>query len=415
MVELSDQQVSKIVRWVDTYGLTLGDLKNELIDHIACEVEYEMNTGSPFEVAFARVLRNIPEDQLVKIEEASLYMVNFKFRIMKQLTFFSGLLVLLAFLLGFSFRIFKPELTEEFLLAGMFILCLFFIPLFFLTNYHEQKKEKHKILHIMGFSGTFLISLSAILNYFAVDFSGVFIILGLLLLLFGFFPLFLISFSNSPYLRLVRGTLFLFVFIGILGIGFYNLAPSKDMIDYWVQQGEEIDASKTAIDKISERTIKNGNLDKTVHDNALTIHNKANSILLSWDQIRKDYIQSVDETYNENNRYFKGMDYSRTGMRIVNSQNARYGLKEISEYEEILRDMLSDLNEKQIQSIHQLLSWQNNEDISEDYFAETLNYLFCGYPVIVNSVIMQSIQLSVRLSELTTINYLILSSDEKAN
>ena len=255
MVELDDTHMQRIICWVEDYHLKLDVLKEELIDHIACEIEWFMRKGLTFNEAFDKTIDLIPEGQLVKIEEASLYLINYKFRIMKQITVFSGLLVLLIFISVFFIQFFQPELVAEFLLAAMIILSAVFIPLFFITNYRNRKEEKQKILHILGFSGAFLVSTSTVLSYFEIRFSGTSIITGLLLLLTGFFPMFLLNVRQKENMKLAQGTLLLFFFISILAVGFYNVSISKDMTDYWWQQGEEILANNGILEKISKSYI----------------------------------------------------------------------------------------------------------------------------------------------------------------
>lgn len=411
MDELQEIHIQKIISWVDEQHLSLWGLRDEMIDHIACEVELRMNEGEGFEDAFDQAIGFIPEGQLQKIEDASLYLINFKFRIMKQLTVISGLIVLATFFLAFFSRIFRPELIDEFLLAGMVTLSLGFIPLFFITNYRAQKEERQKILHILGFAGTFMVAVSAILSYFEVQFSGIIIIVGLVLILSGFFPMFLLNFAGSPYLKLAQGTLILFLFISILSVGFYNVSVSKDMVDYWLQQGEEIELNNSILDKISEALVEEA-VKRSNQEMILSIHNAADGIAGSISRLRVDYIQSIDENYESGDRFFSGMDYNHTGKKLINSRNAKYTMKDIFIYKNDLQDLLSNKNDRESMEISHLLTWQGYHDDETD---KTLHFLFHGYPAIVNSTILRSIESSVRLSEIKASKYIIYQNHEEAN
>ncbi|MBE0653505.1 MAG: hypothetical protein IH594_06890 [Bacteroidales bacterium] len=412
MAELTDKQILRIKNWVDDHNLTIDELKNELIDHIACEVELKINEGSDFDESFKQIIVYIPGGQLQKIEEASLYLVNLKFRRMKKLTVLSGLMVLATFFLTFLTRILQPKLMDEFLLAGMLILSIVFIPLFFISNYRAQKEEKHKILHILGFAGSFLVAFSAVLSYFEIRLSGISILLGLVFLLLGFFPLYLISFSKSAYLPLGRATLLLFLFVSILSVGFFNVTISKDLVDYWTQQGEELAAGNEVLSKISKKNLAAEDTSIRGEMEIEKIHLASDRLVEEIKNMHLTYIKSIDPGYRENDRFFKGRDLNRTGNRLSNSEHANFTLKEIRKYEELLREQLSKNNEKEITEIDRLLSWK---DSGRQNTEEVLKYLFFYYPAIVNSVIIRSMESSVRLSEIKATNYLMHQHNEKTN
>jgi hypothetical protein len=299
----------------------------------------------------------------------------------------------------------------EFLLAGMGTLSLVFIPFFFISNYRAQKEEKQKILHILGFLGAFLVAVSSILSYFEVRSSGILIISGLILLLFGFFPMFLISFARSPYLNLARGTLLLFLFISILSVGYYNVSISKDMVDYWLQQGKEIELSNQILEKISGE-IADEAAQKSNPEKVFSVHDASGSLTDAIGRLRVEYIQSIDENYDGKKMIFSGMDYNRTGQRLIKLEAARFTMQDIFEYKNQLKELLAETNERESREISSLLSWESDDDSKS---VETLQFLFYGYPAIVNSTILRTLESSILLSEIRTINYLNNQSHEKAN
>ncbi|MEZ4946117.1 MAG: ABC transporter permease [Cyclobacteriaceae bacterium] len=63
-------------------GLAQGILLDELVDHVCCEVELEMESGLPFKKAYEKVLKATTEKQLGQLREESFYAINYNTRLM---------------------------------------------------------------------------------------------------------------------------------------------------------------------------------------------------------------------------------------------------------------------------------------------------------------------------------------------
>ncbi len=87
MVELNNKQVELISGEIDKRGLTYTLLKIELLDHLCCEIENQMEEGLSFKKSFDSILKSIAPERIVEIQEETLLLINTKYRIMKKLMY----------------------------------------------------------------------------------------------------------------------------------------------------------------------------------------------------------------------------------------------------------------------------------------------------------------------------------------
>lgn len=95
MMELNEQQVTYIENILDEKGLDYGPLKEELLDHICCQVEKIMEEGQVFNQALRQSLNAFQEDEMKELQQQTLSLLNQNQTFMKRLS----VAALLTFLL----------------------------------------------------------------------------------------------------------------------------------------------------------------------------------------------------------------------------------------------------------------------------------------------------------------------------
>ncbi len=68
MGELTGKQIRRIIQEIDRSGLTYTELQEELLDHLCCDVEAEMNEGLEFIKALEKVRKGIGENRIQDIQ-----------------------------------------------------------------------------------------------------------------------------------------------------------------------------------------------------------------------------------------------------------------------------------------------------------------------------------------------------------
>jgi hypothetical protein len=194
MPELSLQNVDLISRDISRQEITFSHLLEDLIDHICCDIEYEMqSSGLDFIAAYNKVKQKMGSRRLKEIQEETLYAVDTKYRHMKNTMKISGIIG--TVLLGFAalFKIQHWPLAGTMLTLGAFTLAFIFMPSSLGVLWKETHNRKRLFLFISAFlAGMFFI----IGTLFKVQHWPVAGILLLLAALFGvafFIPSLLVS------------------------------------------------------------------------------------------------------------------------------------------------------------------------------------------------------------------------------
>jgi hypothetical protein len=158
MPDLSAENIGRISRDVRKQEITFSNLVDELIDHICCDVEYEMQNGLTFQEAYRRVKQKMSPRRLKEIQEETLYAVDTKYRKMKNLTKISS--VAGAALFGFSalFKIQHWPGAGLMMTFGAVILAFVFMPSALGVLWKETHSRKRIFLFVSAFfAGMFFI------------------------------------------------------------------------------------------------------------------------------------------------------------------------------------------------------------------------------------------------------------------
>ena len=116
MVSVSEKQLDFILEDITAHGIEAEDLKDDLLDHICCIVENEMNTGDDFYEFYERILPRFFTDELREIQEETDKLLTFKdYYAMKNTLVKSGLISTALTILGVIFKIMIAFIDTPFL------------------------------------------------------------------------------------------------------------------------------------------------------------------------------------------------------------------------------------------------------------------------------------------------------------
>ena len=162
MPELSIENIERIAREVKKQEIIFSHLAEELIDHICCDVEFEMQDGLTFYEAYRKVKQKMNPRRLKEIQEETLYAIDTKYRYMKNTMKISG--VTGTVLSGFAalFKIQHWPGAGAMMTLGAAILAFVFLPSALGVLWKETHNKSRLLLFISAF------------------FSGMFFILGIL-------------------------------------------------------------------------------------------------------------------------------------------------------------------------------------------------------------------------------------------
>ncbi len=153
MIELSEDQIQAIGVRIREEGIRFRELEIDIVDHIACLVEEEMNGGVSFENALSKVLPEFaPPGGIRGIQTDVINEINKKIIAMKKFMLLTATLLLVVFFASLllqsiyfgteSFRI-KLAFFNE------FTICFFVLPLYWYHQY-RQAAQNPEISLILG-------------------------------------------------------------------------------------------------------------------------------------------------------------------------------------------------------------------------------------------------------------------------
>lgn len=86
MNHLSEKQVEKITEDLKMKGLTQKHINSEILDHVCCAIEYEMENEKKFEEAYQIVLNSFGEEALQTLQQDIVRAIPRKFSVFKKVT-----------------------------------------------------------------------------------------------------------------------------------------------------------------------------------------------------------------------------------------------------------------------------------------------------------------------------------------
>jgi hypothetical protein len=193
MYELKEKEIDKISLEIDHQGLTYTLLKNELLDHICCNIEEEMENGMPFNEAYRKVKQQMGSRRIRQIQDETLYLINKKYRKMKKTMY--GLGIAIPILIGVAV-LFKlqhwPGANVVFSLA-LFSMAILFLPIFAMVRIRDTREQNEPVP--LGFYLTGMIAgmLTIIGSFFKIQHlpgAGPMLTLGLGTLALAVLPMF---------------------------------------------------------------------------------------------------------------------------------------------------------------------------------------------------------------------------------
>lgn len=199
MYILSDQQVDYILNDIKVRGVEMEDLQLNLLDHVCCIIEYELEPGGNFESFYQKIIPRFFKRELKEIQEETTLLLTFKhYYAMKRTMNTVGIIASIGIVLGAIFRFQHWPGANVMLLLGVILISFVFLPLMFTLKLRESTEKRDKTILIIGCIVSVLFVISA--SFKLMFWPGANILMGssILLLLFVFVPVYLLTGIRNP-------------------------------------------------------------------------------------------------------------------------------------------------------------------------------------------------------------------------
>jgi hypothetical protein len=140
MAELTEKDIDQISSDIDQQGLTYVDLKNEILDHVCCQIEVEMEKGMLFNEAYRKVRSEMGKKRILQIQDATLNLINKKYRRMKRTMLILGVISPILVIFASLLKIFHLPGGGILITLALFVTGMIFLPLYVMNRIRDTRR-----------------------------------------------------------------------------------------------------------------------------------------------------------------------------------------------------------------------------------------------------------------------------------
>lgn len=192
-MKLTPEQEDLIADFVDVQGLTLPSLRDDVIDHLCCVIENDLNKGRPFDQLLQAAVLDLAPNGLKDIQTQTVFLLNSKRIIaMKKLMYLVGFIGAITLTAGVTMKLLNMPWAYELFSAGFLTLLLVFVPLLALDRYKVaiSKALTERLKIILGATAAVMVGLSGLFKMMHLQGAEALLMLGAIVFAIGFLPFF---------------------------------------------------------------------------------------------------------------------------------------------------------------------------------------------------------------------------------
>lgn len=357
MYTINDKQIDFILNDIRRRGVEMEDLQYNLLDHICCIIEQNLNPDGDFEDFYNQTIPKFFKHELWEIEEETINLLIFKnYYTMKKIMIYSGTISSAIFFAGLVLKFLHQPGAAVLIFLGITILSLVFLPLLLILKIREKKFVRDKIALTIGAVSGIALSLGTLFKVMHWPLANVMILSSVLILVLLFLPFYLVSGLRNPETKVNTIVSSVLIF-GASGLLFTLMRSPKGtfLID------KQLTENYLQNEKIFQAELKTIPSDKA---SATGFNTSGHAIIELCDNIKKQFIAA--ET-GSNDLFF---DYEKNEI-VLHDHTVLGGfdMPEIQNYSTELKK-LSEAYNKNINSdfLNISLATNNNETNSLSTF-----------------------------------------------
>lgn len=158
---LSEQQIDRILNDIRARGVKTESLQLNLLDHICCIIERDLEPDGDFEDFYQRTIKTFYKSELREIEEEAELLLTYKnYYAMKKAMMISGAMSAIFLSAGIFFKFQQWTGASAGILIGITLFSLVFLPLLFLLKVRENTVVRDRVIYALGTLSAILFSLA---------------------------------------------------------------------------------------------------------------------------------------------------------------------------------------------------------------------------------------------------------------
>jgi hypothetical protein len=190
-MKLAQAYIDVIRARINASKVTIQTLKDDLVDHLCCVVEFKIENGKSFEVAFQDALYELAPNGLDDLQHQTLYLIHSsKLIFLRKIMYGIGFVSTTALSLGWLFTVLHWPGGYELFNYGFLGFFLVFVPMMAIDRYKVKVRKalSERLRIIVGAASGIMVGVSLIFKFLHLQGVDILLIGGVCLFTFGFLP-----------------------------------------------------------------------------------------------------------------------------------------------------------------------------------------------------------------------------------
>lgn len=204
MFRLSDEETEIVYARLQQEGIRNRRLADDLLDHVCCHMEQQMNEGVAFDTAYTHAVKDVYPNGAKEIEFELFFIMNFNKQVsMKKAIFLIGFVSVFLLSSGTMFKTMHWPAASILLFSGFSMLALTMILLgVYVFRFSPMQSSSSRLRTVIGAVSLLLIAVGFIFKTLHMPGANVMYGLGTILLNFIFLPIFFYSIYKNGFSKI---------------------------------------------------------------------------------------------------------------------------------------------------------------------------------------------------------------------
>ena len=189
-MDLRDDQIEQVSLLVNR-SVSMHALRVELLDHLCCHIEAQLDSGISFDSALKEAILQLSPEGLTAVEERTVFLLTFKKQLtMKKLLYITGFLAALFTMTSMTLRTFHWPYGSPIMFFGNGFLLLSMICLLVIAirNY-SFISSRARIRSLSGAIGGGIVAIGSMLKFLKLPGANILFLVGAFILICVFLPI----------------------------------------------------------------------------------------------------------------------------------------------------------------------------------------------------------------------------------
>jgi hypothetical protein len=246
MYPLTNQQIQSIADDIASRGIAMVSLQHDLLDHICCIIEHELEADGDFGRFYPTVISRFYQSELKEIEDETVHLLTNKhLYTMKKAMILSGGSSVAILTAGVILKFLHLPGAAVLIVLGIFVMSFIFLPLMFTLRIKEKPANSNRAITVIGGVSAMLITLGTLFKLMHWPGANVMCMSALLLMIFIFIPVYFFSGIRNPATKVNTIVSSIMMFTGCVLILTLIKAPHATRQYYVAQTGLFLTSDQT--------------------------------------------------------------------------------------------------------------------------------------------------------------------------